>query len=852
MATNLYLRNTTTNGISGYKDLLGTPGAGVQSGIVSTAASGTDIQWTATAGGTVLAWISPPVAVAFTLTAFNWDLWARESNGSANAKLRIRAYKYSGGSETELTGSPFDEGQEFNNMTMTNETGTADPSDTAFAVGDRLVIKLYITNAGTMATGYTCTCNYDAADGQTGDSLVVLAETVVWAVTQNITGTSDGIASTAGTWQAQALITGTSTGGSTTTSSLLGKVSISGTADGTASVTGTGILKGFLSGSSSGVAAVSGNIQGEGSLIAPSSIDFSVSGNLQGKGSLSGESNITFANTGTAYAFIPPSPIAGSCDFGFGKKTEFFDDFNSYNEGQLAGNGRWEEYQGDAGNIVTADGTITGNGTEVYDMIDLDADLNESEGWELSFEIALNNYADDSYVYIGNKVFLEIWGYANMFIWYDTEGDISYLYSEIIYEEGDIVKLIKRYKHLEFYRNGVLDESWDFAEWMGEKHGTGGDGVFDFDYDISWDGERLVRITLYDENLEWDNFRFDYNIVDLVTGTLQGKGSLSGQSVITFSVASIPIGEGELKGSVSIRFTDNAILKGTGKLSGSSISISSVEGNLSGTGKLTGVSEILFSNAAKPVTPSLVSNISGEANITFSQSAILKGKGELKGTSPVIFGSLSLLSGTGRLAGGSLLSFTQICKPSATGNKTGLSSLSFSIISRIGGRKQFIGSTQVVFTQNAIVGGRGYLFGSVVTSATVTGVISGLGQLLGIDRITFDQYGRIQGIRHGSGQTDILFDVIGKIKYQGQTWGLSDFAFDNLGNLKMARLHYETIRGNSIITLSVDGGSKMIFNISGNSLMTGIVQGVSPITVELIDESKITNILIGNSLIDVL
>jgi len=179
MATKLFLRNTTNNGISGYYDMIPTAGSSSDTGVVNTTASGTEIQWTKTAGGTAMAWITGPVQSAFTLTTTDLSIWAHENNMSANCGGRYRLFKYSEGSETELTGGPFDDGVEFGTV-ATEMTWIGNPTDTAFAVGDRLVLKLYITNVGTMATGFTCTVTFNAADGATGDSFLNLNENVTF------------------------------------------------------------------------------------------------------------------------------------------------------------------------------------------------------------------------------------------------------------------------------------------------------------------------------------------------------------------------------------------------------------------------------------------------------------------------------------------------------------------------------------------------------------------------------------------------------------------------------------------------------------------------------------------------
>lgn len=189
MATKLVLRNTTTNLITDtgdgivYDMLASSFGSSSDTLVVDTASSGTNIQWTKTAGGSTVAFISGRVpAGGFTLTTSDVSWWCHESNMNANCGARIRIYKYTPGTPTitELTGSPFDDGVEFTPNTATEMTWTANPTDTAFAENDRILIRPYITNVGTMASGFTCTLTFNAADAATGDSFYNINETVTF------------------------------------------------------------------------------------------------------------------------------------------------------------------------------------------------------------------------------------------------------------------------------------------------------------------------------------------------------------------------------------------------------------------------------------------------------------------------------------------------------------------------------------------------------------------------------------------------------------------------------------------------------------------------------------------------
>src|SRR5687768_8161768 len=90
-------------------------GSGAATAVVNTAASGTEIQWTQTAGGSVIQFISGRApSGGFTLTSTDISIWAQESNAQANCGGRFRVFKRAAnGVETELGGGPFNDGVEF-------------------------------------------------------------------------------------------------------------------------------------------------------------------------------------------------------------------------------------------------------------------------------------------------------------------------------------------------------------------------------------------------------------------------------------------------------------------------------------------------------------------------------------------------------------------------------------------------------------------------------------------------------------------------------------------------------------------------------------------------------------------
>ena len=201
MATKLFLRNTTANGITDtgdgvLYDMLAAAGSASDTDVVNTAASGTEIQWTQTGGGSSIAFISGRApAGGFTLTTTDISVWCHESNMSANAGGRFRVFKRTAaGVVSELGGGPFSDGVEFGTAAA-EMLWVGNVTDTAFAEDDRILIRVHITNVGTMGGGFTCTLTFNAADAATGDSFFNIAETVSFKANANPQLVTPGTAS---------------------------------------------------------------------------------------------------------------------------------------------------------------------------------------------------------------------------------------------------------------------------------------------------------------------------------------------------------------------------------------------------------------------------------------------------------------------------------------------------------------------------------------------------------------------------------------------------------------------------------------------------------------------------------
>lgn len=187
MATQLKFRHTTTNGITDtgdgiVYDLLDAFGSLTRNLTTATIAGGTNIQQTDSNGGPTVAFISGRVPTGgFTLTSLDVSIWQNESSMNANVGGRVRVYRYQPGPTiTELTGSPFDDGVEMSSSTLREDIWSGDPIDQAFNENDRILVRLFLTNIGTMGDGFTCSTAYDQASGSIGDSFFNIAETVVF------------------------------------------------------------------------------------------------------------------------------------------------------------------------------------------------------------------------------------------------------------------------------------------------------------------------------------------------------------------------------------------------------------------------------------------------------------------------------------------------------------------------------------------------------------------------------------------------------------------------------------------------------------------------------------------------
>ena len=146
--------------------------------VTNSTTSGTSIQFTKTAGGTALKWITPPLASSATIAGTIYmNTWGLESSASCNCTFAFTVKKYTAGAESTalLTASAF--GSELTTSNA-NQNWSATPASVSFSAGDRIVIIGIMTNAGgTMASGFTSTLNFGGFNqNATGDVWLDFAE----------------------------------------------------------------------------------------------------------------------------------------------------------------------------------------------------------------------------------------------------------------------------------------------------------------------------------------------------------------------------------------------------------------------------------------------------------------------------------------------------------------------------------------------------------------------------------------------------------------------------------------------------------------------------------------------------
>ncbi len=172
----IYLSNDVSD-VSGYKqayvDMRSPNTTALTLSTTTTTGSGTSIQCTDTAAGTALKWITPPLGAAQTLvTKVFCNIWAKETSAAANCTVSIQLFPYAAASEGSVFLTDTAYTTELTTSFACQRYITAAATSQVFAATDRLVIKLFIINVGTMgAVTGGALVDYDGptenADGDT-------------------------------------------------------------------------------------------------------------------------------------------------------------------------------------------------------------------------------------------------------------------------------------------------------------------------------------------------------------------------------------------------------------------------------------------------------------------------------------------------------------------------------------------------------------------------------------------------------------------------------------------------------------------------------------------------------------
>lgn len=178
--TNDAKRNTTASGWDNYSLSL-TRGAAATFQNVNTVTGPTNGVEIATA--VPYAWVSPPLDADVTIAgSIVWNLWASESNMSANVAINGRLEKIDGATgaitlidQTARTTEVAVTTRAVNNFAETPAAGVACKR------GDRLRVCIFGDDAGTMASGFTFNLGYNGTTAAVdGDSYLTLTETLTF------------------------------------------------------------------------------------------------------------------------------------------------------------------------------------------------------------------------------------------------------------------------------------------------------------------------------------------------------------------------------------------------------------------------------------------------------------------------------------------------------------------------------------------------------------------------------------------------------------------------------------------------------------------------------------------------
>lgn len=153
----------------------------------------TGIPITRTATGTAISWISDPLdGTDLTANPWTFHMWAAESDAAANVALRFQLLPFTTAEGT----AALDDSATAELPTTTQDYARTSPNATATVMNDRdrLVLKILLIDAGTMATGYSATISYNGQfPGAEGDSWITSASDTLAVTAQIPTATVSAV-----------------------------------------------------------------------------------------------------------------------------------------------------------------------------------------------------------------------------------------------------------------------------------------------------------------------------------------------------------------------------------------------------------------------------------------------------------------------------------------------------------------------------------------------------------------------------------------------------------------------------------------------------------------------------------
>jgi len=173
----------------------------------------------------------------------------------------------------------------------------------------------------------------------------------------------------------------------------------------------------------------------------------------------------------------------------------FYDDFESYTDGSLAGQGPWYVANGTESNVVVyTDGGNKAIGTDVafngYTATTLSG-LDPSLGFEFTYQIdALIVNTEIFKIWLGNSTYLDLYE-TQSYMYILTQNNIAEIQNDTPFVAGDILKIIVNGLNLTCYRNHLIDTTW-YDPNAGNKDITGNAGIFVLGSPFSWDNNDML------------------------------------------------------------------------------------------------------------------------------------------------------------------------------------------------------------------------------------------------------------------------------------------------------------------------------------------------------------------------